>query len=299
MNHMREEPRGRPGRSHLARPSFRPLRVTAFRCLFFIAWTVCAPTACVVSTTPLEGEQGPQGETGEPGEPGDQPFGYSPDSQDVYYDQGNLIIGSTALGPETFNFFPIVDIIGTRGTLSLRTTEPTGISTLRLTGPGANHVDDWHINATAGENSTLAVHPKGQSLPALTITNAGDIGIGTPTPNYRLHVMGTSDSPTVVLTNAGNGPALDVGSAGMRTQGSAYLALDGDAKVGIGTAFPQATLDVNGTMRLAKHSSAPFPCDAAHDATIALTSQYSMCVCNGPQAKWAPTANPGGTCLWQ
>ena len=209
-----------------------------------------------------------------------------------------MIVGSTALGPQTYDFYPIVEVAGTRGTLSLRTTEPSGVATLRLTGPTADDVDDWHINAYAGKNSVLTIQPMAKAVPALTVRNNGSVGIGTTDPDYRLHVVGASADPTVVLTNEGIGPALDVGSAGMRTQGSAFLALDGDAKVGIGTAAPQATLDVNGTMRLAKHSSAPFPCDATHDATIALTNQYSMCVCIGGQAKWAPVASPGGTCPW-
>ncbi len=49
--------------------------------------------------------------------------------------------------------------------------------------------------------------------------------------------------------------------------------------VGIGSATPQATLDVNGYARLAKFTTAPVACDAAHDGSIALSSANYLCLC--------------------
>ncbi len=49
--------------------------------------------------------------------------------------------------------------------------------------------------------------------------------------------------------------------------------------VGIGTEIPQATLDVNGFMRLATNVAEPVTCDASVDGSIALTSGYEFCVC--------------------
>jgi hypothetical protein len=146
---------------------------------------------CVVSTQGVP-EEGPTGQTGPAGDPGVSPFSYAANKNDIYYSDGNLILGAPQLGPDTFDFSPIVDIIGKRGTLSVRTIESNGLATIRLTGPGPDHVDDWHINAYAGAQSRLSFHPRGRALPALAITNEGNIGLGTTSPLTLLDVNGTA-----------------------------------------------------------------------------------------------------------
>jgi len=74
------------------------------------------------------------------------------------------------------------------------------------------------------------------------------------------------------------------------------LRVDPSGKVGIGTTDPQATLDVNGTLRLAKNASAPVGCDTAHAGTLALTALYATCVCNG--TSWVSAANGTSACDW-
>ncbi|MFN9066910.1 MAG: hypothetical protein ACK5V3_06755, partial [Bdellovibrionales bacterium] len=68
--------------------------------------------------------------------------------------------------------------------------------------------------------------------------------------------------------------------------------------VGIGTTTPQATLDVNGYMRLAKNATPPAACGATNDGAIALTSQYTVCVCKGGTSTWVSTTNGTTACSW-
>ncbi|MBI5004415.1 Ig-like domain-containing protein [Candidatus Kaiserbacteria bacterium] len=65
--------------------------------------------------------------------------------------------------------------------------------------------------------------------------------------------------------------------------------------VGIGTAAPVTTLDVNGYMRLAVQSSAPMACSATYDGVIALNSVGWVCICNG--STWIADST-GAACSW-
>lgn len=66
--------------------------------------------------------------------------------------------------------------------------------------------------------------------------------------------------------------------------------------VGIGTAAPVATLDINGYARLTPQTSAPFACDASRKGTIAVATYLSkICLCNGSEWRFNYS---GGTCAW-
>lgn len=67
--------------------------------------------------------------------------------------------------------------------------------------------------------------------------------------------------------------------------------------LGIATSNPATTLDVNGTMRLAKNSSQPYACDLAHDGAIALTSTYRLCCCKNGSG-WVYTSDGVSACSW-
>ncbi len=69
-----------------------------------------------------------------------------------------------------------------------------------------------------------------------------------------------------------------------------------DGFLGIGTTSPASTLDVNGSMRLAKNSSAPASCGATNEDSLALTSQHTLCVCNG--TVWATVSDGATACAW-
>ena len=65
--------------------------------------------------------------------------------------------------------------------------------------------------------------------------------------------------------------------------------------IGIGTATPMATLDVNGYERLSTNSSAPAQCKAAIKGAIALNHVSRICVCDG--SSWKLDSS-GGACPW-
>jgi len=76
------------------------------------------------------------------------------------------------------------------------------------------------------------------------------------------------------------------------------MRIGSSGNVGIGTTTPQDKLSVNGNIQVAKNSSQPYACDAAHDAVIALTSQYTTCVCKGGSATWVRTTDGSTACTW-
>jgi hypothetical protein len=68
--------------------------------------------------------------------------------------------------------------------------------------------------------------------------------------------------------------------------------------VGIGTATPQATLDVDGYMRLKNNTAAPVACSATNDGAIARTSKYTLCICKGGTTQWLHVADGTTVCSW-
>ncbi len=152
----------------------------------------------------------------------------------------------------------------------------------------------------------IAINTNGVDNNGLVIDIDGNVSIGAETPvsnakllvagRIRADAMGT-DSPIIDAEHHSGGFALvrlyerssGAGAVVIRDNtatdqvsieaaGPSYF---NGGNVGIGTATPAATLDVNGTARLAKYQQEPFPCDVDHDGTIALTHLTKMCVCNG------------------
>lgn len=91
----------------------------------------------------------------------------------------------------------------------------------------------------------------------LTVQTGGNVGIGTSSPNSKLHVNGTVPEFTLSDSSAG----LDLKNWGITSTGGTLrirrltdafsgftpaLNIDSSDKVGIGTASPATTLDVNG-----------------------------------------------------
>ena len=82
-----------------------------------------------------------------------------------------------------------------------------------------------------------------------------------------------------------------------RNSGDVLLA-GGGGKVGVGTANPQATLDVAGTIRHSLYASAPFACNAAHDGAIGATAAHNLCICNSGGAGWVYINDGATACNW-
>lgn len=166
-----------------------------------------------------------------------------------------------------------------------------GISTVKLMSTGAGQCN-------------LGMGPSGAEL---TIKYDGKVGVGTTAPKSTLDVNGviraTAQSSGGEAVRAVNTLGAKIVTLGNHSSDYGMISvfeadgvgesvrltslpgdpmwIDNGGSVGIGTTTPQATLDVNGTARLSKHSSQPFPCDPAHDGTILLNAQTKMCVCNG------------------
>jgi hypothetical protein len=184
---------------------------------------------------------------------------------------GNIGIGTTSPAFDAPWASPGLDISGTKGTAIIRTTAATGIATLRMTGPGANSVDDWDFNMAAGSASTFSIYPQaGKTGAAFTITNTGNIGIGTTSPLAKTDVAGAlrldnattqtnyfstltsrydSTHPfSLAVENNTGGTAVEVlGVYSQSGGGSLNLALGLHGNVGIGTTNPIFPLDINGS----------------------------------------------------
>lgn len=142
--------------------------------------------------------------------------------------------------------------------------------------------------------------------PKATIDAAGNVGIGTTTPKARQHVVGDlilgldiNDRKFVFTPrDKFSGEFLQITADGPdgNWQFNHGITVHRGGNIGVGTTSPMATLDVNGTARLAKYSSPPLACDSDHDGTIALTSKNMTCVCDG--AGWVRTADGTSPCTW-
>lgn len=71
--------------------------------------------------------------------------------------------------------------------------------------------------------------------------------------------------------------------------------ISSDGFVGIGIASPTVTLDVNGYIKLKKHTTMPVACSSTYDGSLAMTSARRLCVCDG--ADWKEV-NSATACAW-
>ncbi len=76
------------------------------------------------------------------------------------------------------------------------------------------------------------------------------------------------------------------------------LNITGSARVGIKTTTPQATLDINGYLRLAKNSAQPAACSATNDGALALSHVYTLCICKGGSTSWVQSKDGTTACSW-
>lgn len=126
---------------------------------------------------------------------------------------------------------------------------------------GANEDVDF---GTASGNTAGKLHLTVQSAPKMTVDNAGNIGIGTTTPGYKLDVAGRVRlqhsggntagiwlDGTTLPTRSFIGTVNDdhVGVYGNGGTGWNLVMNVNNGNTGIGTAAPTARLDVNGTLR--------------------------------------------------
>ncbi|RYZ93358.1 MAG: hypothetical protein EOP06_01200 [Proteobacteria bacterium] len=132
------------------------------------------------------------------------------------------------------------------------------------------------------------------STPANLSTDSSWIGM-----NNSRAMLGYEGTRGAGVVAAGGGKVLVFDTNGTSTTGSfEKMRIDTSGQVGIGTNAPQALLDINGDIRMKKNGSAPVVCNATYDGRIAVTSQYTMCICKGGASAWVKTIDGATSCQW-
>jgi hypothetical protein len=263
--------------------------------------------ACVLETKNVPGEKGDpgaKGDDGQPGEPGLSPFIKGPDGSIFYMD------GRVGIGTMTPNTIPEtkLDVSGGIAVDGQRVLSSSGkaISVGDLAG---------------GDGSRDLVLYAGDEPRLWIAQGSGFVGIGTDVPaaaldvNGRFLVHNVSDqgdaysiesrrsddsAPTRIRSSSDGDIRFEVATDQFASSELASaLYVRRGRMVGVNTDLPIATLDVNGTARLAKYDSPPVACDQVHDATIALNTKYQTCVCNGNSGQWVRTSDGSTACsVW-
>jgi hypothetical protein len=110
---------------------------------------------------------------------------------------------------------------------------------------------------------SIATRPAGGNpTERMRVSSTGDVGIGTTSPTYRLHLPGQTNTANqamiagVVFGSDGNGQTIKPSGSlaltifGQNDQSYLYGAsIGGEGRWGVGTASPSYVFDVNGTMR--------------------------------------------------
>jgi hypothetical protein len=211
--------------------------------------------------------------------------------------------GSIALG-----YYPRAETVGE---VSL------GRFPLHNNGTQADSATTWYAEDIIFEVGNGA--SSGSRSNAITILKNGRVGVGTTNPQASLdtdsiHVGRAPGNATEALKitvddnrarfesiqdeNSGTNGGFQFDLGGFTGTTGAFvispqsdfgnvpsnslLMVKADGNVGLSTASPRATLDVNGFVRLARFSAEPKACSGADDGAIALTSGARMCVCDDP-----------------
>lgn len=121
----------------------------------------------------------------------------------------------------------------------------------------------WDITHDQSDNTLYVKDDSGNT--ALAVTSNGDVGIGTTSPESRLHVQGSPGDVNLIvdgqIRSNNNDGGLETGAAGLvggletnklgiANGGDWRVTVDTNGKVGIGTTTPAQNLDVAGDLKL-------------------------------------------------
>jgi hypothetical protein len=187
---------------------------------------------------------------------GQQRFDFRDDSDTVM----SVTLNTLRVGIGTTSPARTLDVVGdasisTTGTSTgLRiTTSTSGEGYLIFGDP-----DDASMGGIAYDNSTNALMFDANNAECIRIDSSGNVGIGTTTPQTKLHVQGVigtingtaSAPPHSFYSDLDSGMfRAAVNTLGFSTGGTEKLRIDSSGNVGIGDTTPSYKLDVNGTLR--------------------------------------------------
>tara|TARA_R100001440_G_scaffold2666_4_gene7393 strand:- start:6397 stop:8721 length:2325 start_codon:yes stop_codon:yes gene_type:complete len=186
---------------------------------------------------------------------------------DVYFTAGadsvKMVVkagGNVGIGTTNPNFKLHLASTGADTLLRLENTTTNRYPNLRFTAAGAEY--DIGVGGTGtatGYVHNFYIYDITNSAPRITLTQAGNVGIGTTVPNARLEVLTSTAGFSSIIrnTNANNDSNGLLVKAG--TQGTEYalkvsntndtqnfMSIKGSGNVGIGTTSPSSTFQIGG-----------------------------------------------------
>ncbi len=157
------------------------------------------------------------------------------------------------------------------GTLWFANSSLANGSERRLTGL-ATYTD----GATNSGALTFSTSSLGALSEKLRINSGGQVGIGTPTPGYRLDVQGGSINSSGGLCIAGDCKTAWSQLGGSQWTTSGTTINYGTGNVGIGVASPNTKLDVNGTVNATALTLSGTPVVSSQWATSGTAINYAV-----------------------
>jgi hypothetical protein len=206
------------------------------------------------------------------------------------YNPGETIVCNAS------NTWALVEGITSSGNVGIGTTSPVASLDVRASPSGSvgetiygivgqpDDLFDVYTNTTS--NTLLFSIGKG----GITCVNGG-AGCGSSNV-FAVSDNSSSAAVDIISGSSQTGNLLQIHS----NTSTPYSYINSSGHVGIGTASPQATLDVNGYARLTLQSSQPVACSSTNQGAIALNHLAQMCACNG--SSWIFADSVGAACSW-
>lgn len=172
-----------------------------------------------------------------------------------------------------------------------QTNVAVGYQSLSSTTTGSFNTAIGGYSAPSGQNNTALGYKAGALLAG---NSARNVVIGQQVASTTL----TTGTDNILI---GTSALVDTATGSTSNWLNIGNLLYGDLsspKLGVNQSSPQATLDVNGFLRLAVNSSAPVACSASVNGAVAITSGFTLCICKGAATAWVRSTDGTTACSW-